>query len=73
MKRITFRAEERAIDLARRRAAAEGTTLSKEFARWLERYVAQGAEPSISEVLQDLQSRIDTGRKRFSRDEMNER
>mgnify|MGYP000423769185 CR=1 FL=1 len=74
MKNITFSADERLIDGARRRAQSEHTTLNDEFRRWLEAYASKGASADRAmATVQDLQSRIRTGGQRFIRDELNER
>ena len=39
MKRITFRADERVIDEARKAAAYQNTTLNEAFREWLVRFV----------------------------------
>ncbi len=74
MKNITLSADESLIEAARRRAAAEGTTLEALFRRWLAEYVGRGrqAEAAMA-VIQELRETIDTGGRRFTRDEMNER
>ncbi|MBW6456839.1 MAG: hypothetical protein K0A98_13225 [Trueperaceae bacterium] len=74
MRNITFSADERLIEAARDRALRERTTLNEEFRRWLQAYAlrenrAQTAMATISE----LQTRLRTGGRRFTRDEMNER
>lgn len=40
LKRITFRADAKAIERARRVAKSEGTTLQEEFRKWLDDYIA---------------------------------
>jgi len=72
MKNITLSADEATITQARRRAAAENTTINELFRTWLERYVAQ---PLAAEQYEELMARlayVDAGRK-FTREEMNER
>jgi len=74
MRNITFSADERLIEAARDRALRERTTLNEEFRRWLEAYAlrenrAQAAMATIAE----LQASLQTGGRRFTRDEMNER
>ena len=74
MKNITFSADKRLIDRARRRAHSEHTTLNEEFRRWLEAYASKGASADRAmTTVHDLQSRIRTGGQRFTRDELNER
>ncbi len=74
MKNITLSADERLIEAARERARAERTTLNAEFRRWLSEYTRQRkrADEAMA-VLKDLQRRIRTGGRKFTRDEMNER
>lgn len=72
MKNITLSVEESIIQQARRRAAAENTTINELFRTWLKRYVEQ---PLAAEQYEELMARlsyVDAGRK-FTREEMNER
>ena len=72
MKNITLSVEEPIIQQARRRAAAENTTINELFRTWLKRYVEQ---PLAAEQYEELMARlsyVDAGRK-FTREEMNER
>ena len=74
MKNITLSADERLIAAARRRAAAERTTLNEQFRHWLERYARPDRETARAmETVGSLQARLRTGGTRFDRDEMNER
>ena len=74
MKNITLSADEELIAAARRRAAAEQTTLNAMFRRWLADYVGRQRQVDAALAAIDaLQEVIDTGGRRFSRDEMNER
>lgn len=74
MKNITLSADEHLIEAARARARAESTTLNEEFRRWLADYAQrrQQAERARA-VLDELQVRLRTGGRKFTRDEMNER
>ena len=74
MKNITLSAEEELISAARRRAAAEQTTLNAEFRRWLTDYVGRKrqAERAMA-TIRDLQGIYGTGGRKFTREEMNER
>jgi hypothetical protein len=74
MKNITLSADEKLIDAARERARAQQTTLNELFRRWLTDYTQREtqAERAMA-VIRELQSRIDTGGRKFTRDEMNER
>lgn len=74
MKNITLSADEHLIEAARERARAEHTTLNAEFRRWLESYA--GRDTRVEEamaVLKELQGKVRTGGRKFTRDEMNER
>jgi len=72
MKRITFRAEERLIEEARRVAKSQNTTLSRAFREWLKAFVSQtGSTREFGELMTQLRQ-VRAGR-RFTRDEMNER
>ena len=74
MKRITFRADARHVEAARERACAENTTLNEQFRMWLQDYVRQPKAVEQSErTMKALQTRIKTGGRKFTRDEMNER
>ena len=72
LKNITFSAEEKLIQRARERAAAEQTTLNEEFRRWLEKYAER---PASARAFADLMDRLKytTPGRSFTRDEMNER
>lgn len=74
MKNITLSADERLIEAARERARAEHTTLNEQFRRWLNEYARgkQQAEEAMA-VVRELQGRVRTGGRRFTREEMNER
>lgn len=74
MKNVTLSADERLIEAARKRARAEQTTLNAEFRRWLEQYSAREDKVRAYEsLMQELRSRVKTGGRKFTRDEMNER
>jgi hypothetical protein len=72
LQNVTLSAEKALIEQARRRAAANNTTLNAEFRRWLEQYAES---PQTSEELATLMDRLSYARpgKTFSRDELNER
>ena len=72
MKNITLSVEESVIAQARRRAAAENTTLNELFRTWLERYVSQPLAAQQYEALMNRLDYVEAGRK-FTREEMNER
>lgn len=74
MKNITLSADESLIEAARRRAAAEGTTLDALFRRWLAEYVGRERQAEVAmAVIQELRETIDASGRKFTRDEMNER
>ena len=74
MKNITFSADENLIAAARRRAAAEDSSLNEQFRLWLQRYVRGEKQPADTvRVIREIQRSIFTGGQKFTRDEMNER
>ena len=74
MKNITLSAEEELLEAARRRAISERTTLNEQFRQWLRIYARHERRTETAmETIADLKERLDTGGRRFSRDEMNER
>ena len=74
MKNITLSADEGLLEAARRRAAADGTTLDALFRRWLAEYVGRQRQADAAmAMIRELQETIDTSGRRFTRDEMNER
>ena len=74
MKKLTLSADARLIEAARERARREDSTLNEQFRRWLASYAA-GDERSAeaARVIADLQARVRTGGRRFTRDEVHER
>ena len=74
MKNITLSADENLIAAARELAANEGTTLNARFREWLEDYVQRKrrAEEAM-ELIRELRTRVRTGGRKFTREEMNER
>ena len=72
LKNITLSAEEALIRRARKRAAAENTTLNAEFRTWLRQYVERPQSAADFFAFMDELDYAEPGR-RFSRDEMNER
>ena len=74
MKNITLSADEGLIEEARRIAAARSTTLNAEFRQWLADYVGRKrqAERALA-ALNAVAEVIDTGGRKFTREEMNER
>ena len=74
MRNITLSADGRLIKAARRRAAAEGTTLEALYRRWLAEYVGRERQVDAAvAAIRDLRDDIATGGRTFTRDEMNER
>lgn len=74
MKNITLSADEKLIEAARERARSEQTTLNAEFRRWLQTYSARDDKVRAYDALmQELGERVDTGGRKFTREEMNER
>ena len=74
MKNITLSADEKLIEAARERAREQHTTLNAEFRRWLEQYCGRQERLAAHRALMDdLRERVNTGGRRFTRDEMNER
>lgn len=74
MKNVTLSADEALIEAARQRARSEQTTLNAEFRRWLERYaMCDDKARAYDSLMQELRTRVRTGGRRFTREEMNER
>jgi hypothetical protein len=62
------------IDAARKRAQAERSTLNEQFRRWLAHYAGQDDRAEVAlNVISNLQTRLRSGGRRFTREEMNER
>jgi hypothetical protein len=70
MKNVTLSVEESVLAQARRRAAAENTTLDELFRTWLERYIAQSLAVQQYEALMNRLDYAEAGRS-FTREEMN--
>ena len=74
MRNITLSADADLIDAARRRADAEDTSLNAMFRLWLEDYAGRKAQAERAmKTIRELQGRIRTGGRKFTREEMNER
>lgn len=73
MKSITFTADARLIEAAREQAAAENSSLNEQFRIWLEQYARKRRAAKAMETIERLQGKYDSGGRRFTRDEMNER
>jgi len=72
-KNITFAADEALIEEAREAARADNTTLNEQFRLWLEQYARQRRAQRAMETIDRLRQYVDTGGKKFSREDMNER
>ncbi len=74
MRNITLSADEALIDAARRRAASENTTLNAVFRQWLTDYVdRKGQAEQAMATIDALAQVINTGGRKFTREEMSER
>lgn len=74
MKNITLSADEKLIEAARERARTEQTTLNEQFRRWLADYVRQEQQTeSAMALIEELRKQVQTGGRKLTRDEMNER
>ena len=74
MKNTILSADEGLIKAARRRAAAEGTSLDELFQRWLAEYVGRERQADAAvAAIHELREDIATGGQTVTRDEMNER
>lgn len=74
MKNITFSADERLIEEARARAREQNTTLNEAFREWLKQYSGRAERTRRAlQTIRELQGSIDTGGRKFTREEMNER
>jgi hypothetical protein len=72
LKNITFTAEERLIEGARKRAQRERKTLNDAFRDWLSAYAGEAAPADRYRTLSRPLLHVSAGGK-FSRDAMNER
>lgn len=73
MRNITLSADENLIEVARRRAAAQHTTLNAQFRLWLADYAGQETRAAQAmRTVREIQGRLRVGRK-LTREEMNER
>lgn len=72
LRNITFSAEEHLIELARRRAKAENTTLNAVFGRWLAQYAQRPRNRADFLTLMAHLQYAKPG-KNFNRDALNER
>ena len=54
-------------------ARADNTTLNEQFRLWLEQYARRQRAQRAMRVIAELQGKINTGGRKFTREEMNER
>ena len=74
LKRITLCVDVEMLKAVRRRAAAEGTSLDALFRRWLAEYVGRERQADRAmAAIRELRETTNTGGRKFTRDEMNER
>lgn len=73
MQNITFSADERIIAAAREQAQADNTTLNEQFRQWIEKYARRRQAARAMEVIERISKSLDSGGRRFTRDERNER
>ena len=74
LRNVTLSADPELIDAARKRAETEHSTLNEQFRRWLAEYAGRDDRAELAmDVIEDLRSRMRSGGRRFSRDELNER
>ena len=74
IKSITLRADGHLIDIARRQAASEHTTLNAKFGEWLEDHARhQRRAGQAMAHIEEMCTTVRTGGRKFTRDEMNER
>ena len=73
-KNITLSADEVLIQAALKRAKSENTTLNAQFRLWLEDYASGKWQAARAmETVRELQGKLRTGGRKFTREEMNER
>ena len=72
LRNITLSADDKLIQAARDRAHHERTTLNTLFRDWLRRYATVGRDEESYEKIMSSFKHVST-RRRFTRDEMNER
>ncbi len=78
MKNITLSADESLIEKARNKAKSHNTTLNAEFRLWLEQYSSKDSDGErrvkrYQQIMTELSKVIDTGSRKYTREEMNER
>ena len=73
MKNITFSADEDLIEKAREVARSRRTTLNAAFREWLVQFTAQRNRAREFDAVMRSLRHVNSGGRRFTRDEMNER
>ena len=73
VKNITLSADEALIRKARQKAMAQHKTLNQEFRKWLADYTGQKRERFDMAAFMKEFSHVDSGGKKYSREERNER
>jgi hypothetical protein len=73
MKNITFSADEELIEKAREVARSRRTTLNAAFREWLVQFTAQRNRTREFDAVMRSLRHVNSGGRRFTRDEMNER
>jgi hypothetical protein len=70
---ITFTADEALIAEVHLAALAENTTLEEQFRLWLEQCARKRQAARALATIEEMRKYINTGGRKFSRDELNER
>ena len=73
MKRVTLSAEDRLIEQARQVAKERHTTLNQAFREWLKGFTQRESAVSAIEDIYARLSYVDSGGRKYTREEMNER
>jgi hypothetical protein len=73
MKNITFSADEDLIEQARAVARTRRTTLNTAFREWLAQFASRPSNLREVEALMRRLKHVNSGGRRYTRDEMNER
>jgi uncharacterized protein len=73
MKNITLSADDALIEQARRMAKAQNKTLNQAFREWLAEYTRRESDEKAIEALYKRLSHVNSGGRKFTREEMNER
>jgi len=73
MKNITLSADEDLIEQARRTAKAQHKTLNQAFRDWLADYTRRESDKKAIDAFYQKLSYVNSGGRKYSREEMNER